>query len=72
MNANPTCLTPISSTNLPATTVKPALTVLECQLGPAFAKLKGAHKLYLNGKEFITIFLTKKMEKKDQNKNNVV
>jgi len=57
MNDNPKCLTPISSTNLPATTAKPPLTVLECQLGPAFAKLNGAHTLYLNGKIIYMVLL---------------
>jgi hypothetical protein len=51
MSDNPNCLTPITSSNLPAATVKPPLTVLECQLGPAFATLNGVHTLYLNGKD---------------------
>jgi hypothetical protein len=50
MNNFPTCLTPISATNLPAPTAKPALSVLECQLGPAFANMNGVHNLNLNGK----------------------
>jgi hypothetical protein len=59
VNNFPTCLTPISATNLPAPTAKPALSVLECQLGPAFATLNGVHNLNLNGKSGLFLPLSK-------------
>ena len=49
MNQNPNCLTPITSDNLPQSTTVPPLTVLECQLGPAYSNLNGVHNLNLNG-----------------------
>ena len=57
---NTTCLTPISAANLPTSTAAPPLTALECQLGPAFASLNGAHNLRLNGQYFYNLIINLK------------
>jgi hypothetical protein len=49
MNANPGCLTPVTTTNVPQTT-DPGITPLECKLPAFLSTLKGSQTLNLNGK----------------------
>jgi len=48
MNQYPNCLSPSNSTDVPSSN-GPGLSVLECQLPPAFSNLNGVHQLNLNG-----------------------